>query len=461
MIGLLTSILYLGLSGDEDSGLKRTVILTNRLILLTLLFGILYIPIDLIFISEKVYIPMFVFPFAIGALFAVMAGKRYQLAAGLLILISSIHVAFMSVAIAMGSVQLFFIPLFMFNLTLLKKKAAKILLAILIVALFFFAELDQYFRRFEDMVADPNEFLFTTINICLVFVASFYSAFHFKSTNLVYEKDIISQSIAIQEQHQKLEKVHAEIQESIQYAKRIQTAILPPPKLVKKYLEDSFIIYEPKDIISGDFYWTEIYDDRILYAVADCTGHGVSGAMISVVCHNALNRAVREFKLLDPAEIFEKTREIIISDFQTGGYDIMDGMDIALVSIPLYNNVDEAKEIKYAGANSPLYLIRNGMLKVYPADRQPIARFHAQFAFSTRSISVQKGDMVYIFTDGFVNQFGGKRGKKMKYERFRELLLHNANLDVGNQSQNISQSFYQWKGSYDQVDDVCMIGVKI
>ena len=157
------------------------------------------------------------------------------------------------------------------------------------------------------------------------------------------------------EQKHEVESKNKEITDSITYAKRIQSAILPPEKVVKESLEDSFILYKPKDIVAGDFYWLEQKNGKVLFAAADCTGHGVPGAMVSVVCNNALNRSVREHGLTDPGKILDKTREIVIEEFEKSDEEVNDGMDIAICSL-------EGNSLQYAGAHNPLWVIRNGAI---------------------------------------------------------------------------------------------------
>lgn len=263
-------------------------------------------------------------------------------------------------------------------------------------------------------------------------------------------------NLLINEQKQEVEEKNKEITDSITYAKRIQEAILPPRSELNKHLKNGFVLYKPKDIVAGDFYWLEQKNDTILFAAADCTGHGVPGAMVSVVCNNALNRAVREFGITNPAEILSKVRELVIETFEKSRDDVKDGMDIALCSLNLKTN-----ELNYAGANNSLYLVRDGKLSEVKADKQPIGIYVTKDSFTNHKINLQKGDAIYIFTDGYADQFGGEKGKKFKYEPFRKLLLDNENKPMDDQKEILDNSFETWKGSYEQVDDVCVIGVKI
>ncbi len=282
-----------------------------------------------------------------------------------------------------------------------------------------------------------------------------------------WNKQKKAQNVEMQIQKRIVEQKNEEILASIQYAKRIQTAILPHEKVVKTYLPESFILYKPKDIVAGDFYWVETYaedtvsdGETILFAAADCTGHGVPGAMVSVVCNNGLNRSVREDGLIDPGEILNRTREIVVHEFEKSEDDVNDGMDIALCSL-------NGMQLKYAGANNPLWIIRNGELIETKADKQPIGKFEDPQPYTTHSFEMQEGDLIYIFSDGFVDQFGGPStssgtaGKKFMRSNFRDLLLSISDQPMEEQKRIIDDTFEQWKGTCDQVDDVCVIGVKV
>jgi len=257
-------------------------------------------------------------------------------------------------------------------------------------------------------------------------------------------------------QKQQIETKNRDITDSIQYAKRIQGAILPSKKLIKQYLKDSFVLYLPKDIVAGDFYWMDTKGDNILFAAADCTGHGVPGALVSVVCHNALNRAVREFNLIEPAKILDKVTELVIETFEKSDANINDGMDIALCSLNSKTN-----ELEYSGANNSLYIIRNNELTETKSDKQPIGKYSNIKPFTNHKQTLLKEDQIYLFTDGYADQFGGEKGKKFKYKQFKDLLLKNNKEPMKKQLDVLFSSFDSWKGDLEQIDDVCVIGVKI
>ncbi len=256
-------------------------------------------------------------------------------------------------------------------------------------------------------------------------------------------------------QNQIIEEKNKDITDSITYAKRIQQAILPSLSSLQNYY-DSFIYYQPKDIVAGDFYWIEKIGNQILFAAADCTGHGVPGAMVSVVCHNALNRAVREFNLTQPSKILDKVTELVIETFEKSDNEVKDGMDIALCALNPNTN-----ELEYSGANNSIYIISKGELTEIKADKQPIGKYAYSKAFVNHKITLQKSDTIYIFSDGYADQFGGEKGKKFKYSRFKNLLLELYDNPMKEQLTVINRKFNSWKGKLEQVDDVCVIGVKI
>jgi ligand-binding sensor domain-containing protein/serine phosphatase RsbU (regulator of sigma subunit) len=270
------------------------------------------------------------------------------------------------------------------------------------------------------------------------------------------EETVTTRTAEVVHQKELVEKKNQEITDSINYAQRIQNAILPPKSLIDKHFKEAFFLYHPKDIVAGDFYWLESFEDHILLAAADCTGHGVPGAMVSVVCHNALNRAVREFKLNSPADVLNQVRELVIEKFTTADTEMRDGMDIALISLNL-----ETKELSYAGANNNLYIVSNGEINEVQADKMPVGRYIVNKEFVEHRVSIKKGDCIYIFTDGFADQFGGPRGKKFKYSAFKQMFLDVNHLPMPEQQLAITKILKNWMGNLEQIDDICIIGVKV
>jgi serine phosphatase RsbU (regulator of sigma subunit) len=259
-------------------------------------------------------------------------------------------------------------------------------------------------------------------------------------------------------ENQKLivEEKNREILDSIEYALRIQTAILPPHKIVKQYLENSFIIYKPKDIVAGDFYWMESINDVVLFAACDCTGHGVPGAMVSVVCHNALNRAVREFGLTQPAAILDKTTEIVLENFAKSEEEIQDGMDISICALNT-----KTRKLEWAGANNSLIFINNGQLFETKADKQCIGYNDEITAFTNHEFKIETDTIIYLFTDGFADQFGGQPERKLTKRKFKELLISIQHLSIQEQATELDKFITNYKINTEQTDDILVIGVRI
>ncbi len=303
-------------------------------------------------------------------------------------------------------------------------------------------------------------------------------------------KDSQEKKREIELAHSELAIKNKEITDSINYAKRIQDAILVSSNKTQNLLKSSFILYLPKDIVAGDFYWfdhvtTESDNDLLLFAAADCTGHGVPGAMVSVVCNNGLNRSVRENGHHKPAMILESTRQIVVDEFGESHEEVKDGMDIALCALKKNGaNFD----LEFAGANNPLWVIRKGnfdefelssdrrvfsseesayaLLEVKP-DKQPVGKHPNAKPFTNHTLSLKRGDRIYIFSDGFIDQFGGQLrpdgrslGKKFKASNFRKLLLSIQNKPMSEQKTKIQNSFEDWKGELEQLDDICVVGVE-
>jgi serine phosphatase RsbU (regulator of sigma subunit) len=280
--------------------------------------------------------------------------------------------------------------------------------------------------------------------------------------NIVLEKNVTLRTKELVEEKKLVEQKNTEILDSIEYAKRIQTTILPPPKVVKKYLDDSFILYLPKDIVAGDFYWMESVGDWVLFAACDCTGHGVPGALVSVVCHNALNRAVKEYNKIMPAEILDCVAELVLENFSTDD-DVKDGMDASVCALNTTTG-----ELFWAGANNPLWLIRHAELDSasvdiieYKPNKQPIGKFDDRVPYTNHKIEIAKGDTIYLFTDGYADQFGGERGKKLTKAKFKEAILNMQRYNLDEQKKYLLDLHLNYKGNLGQVDDICVIGVRV
>ncbi|MBK9191595.1 MAG: SpoIIE family protein phosphatase [Crocinitomicaceae bacterium] len=268
----------------------------------------------------------------------------------------------------------------------------------------------------------------------------------------------------LQNKNHLLEHQKAEIQEktndildSIKYAKRIQNTILPGEDKLKHIFEhDHFVLYKPKDIVSGDFYWAAKFENKTIFSAIDCTGHGVPGAFVSIVGYNALNRTVNEFGLRQPAQILDKLTNLVVDTFTQSESQTKDGMDIGLCSID-----NTTLKLEFSGANNPCVVIRNGEAIELKPDKQPIGEFDERKPFTNHDFQLQSGDCVYVLSDGYADQFGGPKGKKLKFKALRDLLIEISILHPKEQLKKLDDAFNEWKGDYEQLDDVCLFGVKI
>lgn len=267
---------------------------------------------------------------------------------------------------------------------------------------------------------------------------------------------IISQKQEVEKQKVIVEEKNKEILDSIAYAKRLQDAILPPSEVIKSTFNSSLLFYKPKDIVAGDFYWMQKTNNEVLFAVADCTGHGVPGAMVSIVCSNALNRSVKEFKITEPAQILNKVSELVEENFSTNESNVQDGMDISLCKLNL-----KSLTLEYSGAQNPLWIVRNNELIEYKADKQPIGKYAGRKPFANHVIQLKKDDTIFLFSDGYADQFGGDNGKKLKTSNLKKILCSIQEVDMEKQLEFIKMNFERWRGDLEQVDDVCIMGIKV
>jgi serine phosphatase RsbU (regulator of sigma subunit) len=299
----------------------------------------------------------------------------------------------------------------------------------------------------EAKLTKEKSFLAMLVVILVIIVL--FSVFIFNRFMLTSKQKKI-----IEGQKQIVELKNHEILDSINYAKRLQTAILPQISDIKKELTLD-ILYLPKDIIGGDFYFFEKYNGHTFFAVCDCTGHGIPGALMSVVCHNALQKSIREFGLTEPGLILTKTRQIVIESLNATHQNIKDGMDCSLIVIN-----DTTKKIQWAGANNHVWILNNKEIIEVKADKQPVAFYENAKEFTTHHITAEPGSFLYLFTDGYGDQFGGMKGKKYKNKSLKEFLISICHEPVEKQVELLQKNFLSWKNELDQVDDVAITAIR-
>ncbi len=265
---------------------------------------------------------------------------------------------------------------------------------------------------------------------------------------------------AINKQKLEIEKKNNLITDSIEYAKNIQQSILPAGEDISRHFKDHFILYRPKDIVSGDFYWFHEGNDRVLLAVADCTGHGVPGAFMSLMCNNLLNDTINENTGYTPAEILNELNTKILQSLKQNNQTTTAkyGMDICLISVD-----KRMTKLEYAGAHNPLFIFRNKEFIQIKATGRSIGSLKTlnQPDFQNHSVNLKPNDMIYMFSDGYADQFGGPENKKFFYQPFKELLLSICELTPSEQSTILEDRIINWKGNRSQIDDILVLGIRI
>lgn len=308
----------------------------------------------------------------------------------------------------------------------------------------------------------------------LNFAVAIFSVFLIRARFNLTKKEIISR-LALKVTNEELsvkneviEEKTKEIVDSINYAKRIQLALITPEEVLKKTVPNSFVFFQPKDIVSGDFYWfaelsttKEGTDNEhlVVFCVADCTGHGVPGAFMSLIGMKILNQSIKQKEVNSPAEALDFLNAQVYDTMNKHASKdsiVRDGMDAVLFAIN-FNKLT----LSFAGANNSLYIVRDKEIIELKPDKQPIGAYEAQQSFTNYAFQLQKGDTIYATTDGYFDQFGGHEGKKLKSKKFKEKLVECVDLPIEQQKEFLSTFFNNWKGSLEQLDDVCILGVKI
>jgi serine phosphatase RsbU (regulator of sigma subunit) len=299
-----------------------------------------------------------------------------------------------------------------------------------------------------------------------------------KAEKILLEKKVKERTTEVMHKNEELAKKNKDILDSINYAQRIQQAILPSPSFVKCHLPESFVFFRPKDIVSGDFYLLEMAEESVMFAVVDCTGHGVPGAFMSFLGHDGVQRAISEYKLSEPGKVLDKLNDLVQRALQSSDNpDVKDGMDIALCLLD-----PKTRKLQFAGANNPLYIIRsasqpalmrndepmqpNMELKGYllyetKGNKQPIGAHINRVPFTTYSFEMLPGDTLYVFSDGFADQFGGPHGRKFLYSNLKTMLIEHQQLKLSNQMAAYEKIINHWIGDHEQIDDICLMGVRI
>ncbi|MCB9196527.1 MAG: SpoIIE family protein phosphatase [Flavobacteriales bacterium] len=300
--------------------------------------------------------------------------------------------------------------------------------------------------------------------ICLTTIAAtFYSVIKYRERSFIKYQEKLKHDLALRtrevvEQKNKIEEINKDLTDSINYAQRIQRAILPANDYFNELFPKSFVLFQPRDIVSGDFYWCAEVNKKKILICADCTGHGVPGGFMSMISHILITESLDEASLTNPALILQKVNDNIVQVLkQTDDLESnRDGLDVAIIIID-----EENKEVKFAGAMRPLYIYRNGVRNIVKGDRYSLGGMMAEKIFESKSIEIQTGDKLYIFTDGYADQFGGPRRTKMKLKVFQEYLDQISQQSMSEQKISLDNFFYEWKGEFTQMDDILVMGIEI
>lgn len=308
-------------------------------------------------------------------------------------------------------------------------------------------------KQKEDQKIARQRLLFILIALGITSVFSFLIYQRLRITKK-QKRTIEEQKREVELQKSIVEEKNKAILDSINYARRLQSAILPDrSKLVSKFVDFS-LLYLPKDIVAGDFYWMKDVEGDVYLAVGDCTGHGVPGALVSVVCANALDQSLKEGNV-DTNQLLNRTNQLVTERFETDQGDVRDGMDIALIRID-----KDRSTVQYSGAFNDLYVIQKGRLTVYKADRRAIGKHQIEADFGVTTFSIEEGDWIFLLSDGFVDQFGGQNEKKYRSSQLQKNLVTIDAEDGVVKAELLLQSHITWKGYLEQTDDICILGIR-
>jgi serine phosphatase RsbU (regulator of sigma subunit) len=452
------NVTFLGLKDDQEFS-HREVILLNKLVFMGCIIFIPLIPIDYILNESKLLVAqLLMFGLCMSTLFFTYK-KWFNFAKVYFFIVVVAFIWVLGIGIGPGSgnhlilFAVFIAPAMLF-------KDLRIIIVLCLITMASLVGLPFAQKEVTPFIDVPLE---TRKNFLIVFqvivtTIIFFQVYYFKSINFRFQDLLSSKNDEIAEKNK-------EIVDSINYAKRIQDAYLPPKSVLSSTFKDSFLLFQPKDIVSGDFYWfytpkiDGAHTDISFVIAADCTGHGVPGAIMSVICTNAINEVIVKEKEYNTGKILDKVRERIIAILKTEKGDYRkDGMDVSMVKINRIN-----RSVQFSGANNPLWVLRKDALEmeVIKGDKQPVGAFENATAFNAQDMQLNEGDILYLFSDGYQDQFGGEKGKKFKAANMKTMLIDVKDKSMSDQHEIVYQEFHQWKADLEQVDDVVMIGIRL
>ena len=451
----INRILNIGVISSNPETLNRKIRVNNLISFVTIITMVGYIPAAIYFMEVGIMILNALFLISAFSNFYLVSKKHYNSAFYIASTYGLIYFSFGPVFYGLPSNLHFFIIIMCLIAIALFDSSIALRIYISAAVIIFFTlifvlknrvgilHFTEEMKKAQDVISVMNLFI-------LFFVTVLFFSF-FRRENLIFQKAILKQKDIIEEKQK-------EILDSINYAKRIQFSLLASENLLNQYLPEHFVLFKPKDVVSGDFYWATPTPEGFVFITADCTGHGVPGAFMSLLNISKLSQAINENKIIRPDLILNNIRTEIIKALNAeGSEESKDGMDAVLCKLDIKN-----LNLQYAAANNAFYIIRDKELLICKADKMPVGKGHDDsISFTFNEIALQKGDVVYTFTDGYADQFGGPRGKKFKYKQLEDIMLDICSLPLKEQSKILNQKFEDWKGNLDQVDDVLIIGFKI
>ncbi len=451
----IKSILNIGVSTNNLESLNRKIRVSNLISFITIIAMAGYIPAAIVFKEAAIFVLNMIFMFSAFLSFYLITKKKYYLAFYIGCTYGLIYFGTGPIFYGLRSnLQFFLLIMCLIAIALFESTVMLRIYVALAVSEFFalaiclkdvppLLHFTPEMEKVQDVIA--------VLNLLFLFIITIIFFSFFRRENLIFQKDILKQKDIIEEKQK-------EILDSIAYAKRIQFSLLASDNLLKTNLPDHFVVFKPKDVVSGDFYWATPTPEGFLYITADCTGHGVPGAFMSLLNISKLSQVINENKITRPDIILNNIRTEIIKALNAeGSEESKDGMDAVLCKLDIKN-----MKLQYAAANNAFHIIRDGKLLTCKADKMPVGKGHDDsISFTFNELQLEKGDMIYTFTDGYADQFGGNKGKKFKYKQLEDLLLSIHSLPLKEQQTLLDQKFENWKGKLDQVDDVLIIGVKV
>ncbi|MES2516103.1 MAG: SpoIIE family protein phosphatase [Bacteroidota bacterium] len=452
---MIKKILNIGIHPSNSESLNRRIRVSNLISFITIITMIGYIPAAIAFQMTGIIVLNIGFLISSSFGFYLHSKHHYNAAIYITCTFGLIYFIFGTIFYGLQS-NLHFFMLIMCLISIALFESAltlKVFLATAVIS--FFAMLIglkgiEGFLTYTDEMRKAQDVI-SVINLFILFVVTILFFVFFRRENLLFQKDILKQKDIIEEKQK-------EILDSIAYAKRIQFSLLASDNLLTSNLHDYFVLFKPKDVVSGDFYWATPTPEGFIYVTADCTGHGVPGAFMSLLNISKLSQVINENKITRPDSVLNNVRTEIIKVLNAEGTEeSKDGMDAILCKIDL-----NAMKLQYAAANNSFYIVRDKQLLACKADKMPVGKGHDDsISFTFNEIELKKGDVVYTFTDGYADQFGGPKGKKFRYKQLEDILISICELPTKEQADILGQKFEDWKGSLDQVDDVLIMGVKI